>query len=156
MNFKEAFAKARKEKGAGATFTWNGRQYTTDYKDEKPPTPTRPQARPETEGTSRTSRPRARPSALPSKVTTSRLSDVRNGRGDGATETTRRRSDRAIDRASTAGASNKPTQANTRSVSTGTRQGLVSPTFRKQMDSVRKALGGGSNTGSRGSRRNTR
>lgn len=33
-SFNEAFKKARKEKGAGATFTWNGKKYTTDYKDE--------------------------------------------------------------------------------------------------------------------------
>lgn len=39
--FKEAFAKARKELGAGKTFTWNGKSYTTDLAGEK-----RPKARP--------------------------------------------------------------------------------------------------------------
>lgn len=33
-SFNEAFKKARKEKGAGATFMWNGKKYTTDYKEE--------------------------------------------------------------------------------------------------------------------------
>jgi len=32
--FKEAFAKARKEKGPGKTFTWNGKTYTTDRADD--------------------------------------------------------------------------------------------------------------------------
>lgn len=34
-SFNEAFKAARKAKGAGATFTWNGKKYTTDYKEEK-------------------------------------------------------------------------------------------------------------------------
>lgn len=29
-SFKEAFAKARKELGAGKTFTWNGKLYSTN------------------------------------------------------------------------------------------------------------------------------
>lgn len=33
-SFNEAFKAARKAKGAGATFTWNGKKYTTDYKEE--------------------------------------------------------------------------------------------------------------------------
>jgi hypothetical protein len=46
--FKEAFAKARKELGAGKTFTWNGKSYTTDLAEEagKKATP-KPKARPE-------------------------------------------------------------------------------------------------------------
>jgi len=46
--FKEAFAKARKELGAGKTFTWNGKSYTTDYAEEagKKAAP-KPKARPE-------------------------------------------------------------------------------------------------------------
>ncbi len=35
VTFNEAFKAARKAKGAGATFTWNGKKYTTDYKEEK-------------------------------------------------------------------------------------------------------------------------
>lgn len=34
MTFKEAFAKARKAKGAGKTFTWNGKSYSTNYAEE--------------------------------------------------------------------------------------------------------------------------
>jgi hypothetical protein len=47
--FKEAFAAARKEKGAGKTFTWNGKSYTTDRADDKKPAPTassKPKAKP--------------------------------------------------------------------------------------------------------------
>ena len=33
-SFKEAFKAARKAQGAGGTFTWNGKLYTTDYKEE--------------------------------------------------------------------------------------------------------------------------
>lgn len=58
MTFKEAFARARKEKGAGKTFTWNGKSYSTNYKEEPSAKSTRPKARPE--GTAPT-RPRARP-----------------------------------------------------------------------------------------------
>lgn len=112
MTFKEAFTKARKEKGAGATFTWNGKQYTTDYKEENGPT--RPQPRPETEGTSRTTRPRARPSAATPKVTTTSLD--RNRKSDDRTQAQRRMVERAIGRAekANAGASMKPTQTSTR------------------------------------------
>lgn len=33
-SFSEAFAAARKKQGAGGTFTWNGKSYSTDYKEE--------------------------------------------------------------------------------------------------------------------------
>lgn len=48
-SFKAAFAAARKEKGAGKTFQWNGKTYTTDYASEKSTTPStspRPKAKP--------------------------------------------------------------------------------------------------------------
>jgi hypothetical protein len=35
MSFGKAFAAARKEKGAGKTFTWKGSSYTTDQADDK-------------------------------------------------------------------------------------------------------------------------
>lgn len=35
MSFKKAFAAARKEMGAGKTFTWKGNSYTTNLKEEK-------------------------------------------------------------------------------------------------------------------------
>jgi hypothetical protein len=38
--FNEAFAAARKELGAGKTFTWNGKQYTTENKQEQTPNST--------------------------------------------------------------------------------------------------------------------
>jgi hypothetical protein len=47
--FKETFAAKRKELGAGKTFTWNGKSYTTDRADDKKPAPTasnKPKARP--------------------------------------------------------------------------------------------------------------
>ena len=45
--FKEAFAAARKEKGAGKTFTYKGDTYSTNYaEEEKKPTGTKPKAKP--------------------------------------------------------------------------------------------------------------
>lgn len=35
MSFGKAFAAARKDKGAGKTFTWKGNSYTTDRADDK-------------------------------------------------------------------------------------------------------------------------
>lgn len=61
MTFKEAFAKARKEKGAGKTFTWNGKQYTTDYASDGK-APVRPKARP-TAAPTDSPKPRAKPGA---------------------------------------------------------------------------------------------
>ena len=56
-SFSKAFAAARKEKGAGKTFQWNGKSYTTDYASEK-------------SNSSRSSRPKARPTASsPTKST---------------------------------------------------------------------------------------
>lgn len=47
--FKEAFAKARKELGAGKTFTWNGKSYSTNVEGEdKGATSPKPKARPAT------------------------------------------------------------------------------------------------------------
>jgi len=45
--FKEEFAKKRKELGAGKTFTWNGKSYSTDYAEEKKSAKgTKPKAKP--------------------------------------------------------------------------------------------------------------
>jgi hypothetical protein len=47
-SFAQAFAKARKEKGAGKTFMWNGKSYSTNYKEEVSKAPSnspRPKAR---------------------------------------------------------------------------------------------------------------
>ena len=35
MTFKKAFNAARKEKGAGKVFTWKGKRYTTNLKEEE-------------------------------------------------------------------------------------------------------------------------
>ncbi len=53
-SFKEAFTAARKDKGAGGTFTWNGKKYTTDRADDKKATPgsKAPPRRPTTKGPS--------------------------------------------------------------------------------------------------------
>lgn len=67
MSFGKAFAAARKEKGAGKTFSWRGNSYTTDYKEEKPKgstsrssAPSAPPARPTAERESRGPSTRAR------------------------------------------------------------------------------------------------
>tara|TARA_R110002073_G_scaffold312111_3_gene483419 strand:- start:398 stop:844 length:447 start_codon:yes stop_codon:yes gene_type:complete len=38
-SFKSAFADARKAQGAGGTFTWNGKKYTTERADDKKKSP---------------------------------------------------------------------------------------------------------------------
>jgi hypothetical protein len=38
-SFKSAFAAARKAQGAGGTFTWNGKKYTTERADDKKKSP---------------------------------------------------------------------------------------------------------------------
>ena len=60
-DFSKAFAAARKEKGAGKTFTFKGKSYSTNYASDavKAPTP-RPKARSAAPRTS--PRPTARPS----------------------------------------------------------------------------------------------
>ena len=45
MSFSKAFAAARKEMGAGKTFSWKGKKYTTDLKEESASSP-KPKARP--------------------------------------------------------------------------------------------------------------
>ena len=48
MSFKKAFNAARIEKGAGKVFTWKGKRYTTDLKEEvsKKKKVTKPKPRP--------------------------------------------------------------------------------------------------------------
>lgn len=38
-SFKQAFVAARKAQGAGGTFTWNGKKYTTERADDKKKSP---------------------------------------------------------------------------------------------------------------------
>ena len=55
-SFSKAFAAARKEKGAGKTFQWNGKTYTTDLASEKSTTPSsspRAKAKPAKESSAR-------------------------------------------------------------------------------------------------------
>lgn len=52
--FSEAFAAARKAKGPGATFTWNGKKYSTDRADDT----AKPKARPN--APAKSPRPQAR------------------------------------------------------------------------------------------------
>lgn len=65
-SFREAFAAARKAKGPGATFTWNGKSYSTNTADDAKSS--RPKARSKTaptvskRPTTRTS-PKSAPSA---------------------------------------------------------------------------------------------
>lgn len=94
MNFGKAFAAARKEKGAGKTFTWKGKSYTTNYKEEakKPAKKTAKKTAPKS-----SARPKTKPKG---EITTRRLTPVKDqGRGDGRAETDRRRTDALIDMA---------------------------------------------------------
>jgi len=81
--FKEAFAAARKEKGAGKTFMHNGKSYSTDYAEEvkgtKPkakPAPTKPKARPAglnpQSGAARSTAGKVKPAATPAMSGASR------------------------------------------------------------------------------------
>ena len=63
-SFAEAFKAARKAKGPGATFTWNGKSYTTDRADDKKSTSgVKPKARPSTP--EKSPRPRLRSDVSP-------------------------------------------------------------------------------------------
>ena len=57
--FSKAFAEARKRLGAGKTFTWNGKSYSTDRADSKPAV-AKPKQRPAKMSAENT-RPKARP-----------------------------------------------------------------------------------------------
>jgi hypothetical protein len=46
MSFSKAFAAARKEMGAGKTFSWKGKSYSTNYKEESGASTPKPKARP--------------------------------------------------------------------------------------------------------------
>jgi hypothetical protein len=48
--FKEAFAAARKEKGAGKTFMYNGKSYSTNYDKEQVDKSDKPKAKPAAAG----------------------------------------------------------------------------------------------------------
>lgn len=92
MSFKKAFAAARKEKGSGKKFTWKGKSYSTNTKEDnaKKTTakkkPVRPKARPESGSAVKTSpRPKARAGSL-SAVKTSLRPKARDKEAPTATE----------------------------------------------------------------------
>jgi hypothetical protein len=64
MSFSKAFAAARKEMGKGKTFTWKGKSYSTDYKEESKERKTTPAKSPA---------PRPRPVANRDEITMSVL-----------------------------------------------------------------------------------
>jgi len=63
MSFKKAFNAARKAKGAGKVFTWKGKRYTTDLKEEvsKKKKVTKPKPRPKSGATKKIVKPKKRP-----------------------------------------------------------------------------------------------
>jgi hypothetical protein len=99
LSFGKAFNAARKEKGKGKTFTWKGKSYTTNYKEEVKKPKVKPKARDTskkvggTKAAVKTSlRPRARPGPpAGGKIETKSLTS--GGRGDGAAEVRKRKTD---------------------------------------------------------------
>ena len=103
LSFGKAFNAARKEKGKGKTFTWKGKSYTTNYKEEikKPKVKAKVKPKPRsssekvggTKAAPKTSlRPKLRPGPPPNgKIETKSLAS--GGRGDGAAEVRKRRTD---------------------------------------------------------------
>ena len=62
MSFKKAFAAARKAQGAGKVFTWKGKRYTTNTKeDEAKKKVTKPKPRPKSGSAKKTVKPKKRP-----------------------------------------------------------------------------------------------
>ena len=106
MSFSKAFAAARKEMGAGKTFSWKGKKYTTDLKEEVKgaKSPVKPKARPEglkaktTSAPTTSIRPKRKPvdsgsmeGAKDRKVQTTaelRAAKAKGGRGEGAVRPT--------------------------------------------------------------------
>lgn len=97
LSFGKAFNAARKEKGKGKAFTWKGKSYTTNFKEEEKPKVTRPKARTAAVGGSATApkkslRPQLRPGPpADNKIEVKSL--LSGGRGDGAAEVRKRRTD---------------------------------------------------------------
>lgn len=60
-SFKEAFAAARKKLGAGKTFEWNGKSYSTNYKEET--------GKSASAAPTKSIRPKANPKAAPKPTT---------------------------------------------------------------------------------------
>ena len=97
LSFGKAFNAARKAKGKGETFPWRGKSYSTNYKEEEEPKVTRPKGRTAAVGGSDTApkkslRPKTRPGP-PAGGKIESKSLLAGGRGDGAAEVRKRRTD---------------------------------------------------------------
>lgn len=75
MSFSKAFAAARKEMGAGKTFSWKGKSYSTNYKEESGASTPKPKARPArldaTSGASRSTAGKVKPKGILKDVSAS-------------------------------------------------------------------------------------
>jgi hypothetical protein len=81
-SFKEAFAAARKKLGAGKTFEWNGKSYSTNLKEEV--------SKPASAAPTKSIRPKANPKAAPKPTTDLTDSQMRSLRAVGATDLDKR------------------------------------------------------------------
>ena len=99
LSFGKAFNAARKAQGKGKTFTWKGKSYTTNYKEEEKPKVKRPKARDTSKkvnGTKAAPKTSLRPKARPGPPAGDKIevkSLTSGGRGDGAAEVRKRRTD---------------------------------------------------------------
>ena len=99
LSFGKAFNAARKEKGKGKKFTWKGKSYTTNYKEEEKPKVTRPKARDTSKkvgGSDTAPKKSLRPKTRPGPPAGDKIevkSLLSGGRGDGAAEVRKRRTD---------------------------------------------------------------
>ena len=99
LSFGKAFNAARKEKGKGKTFTWKGKSYTTNFKEEEKKPKVKPKARDTSKkvgGTKAAPRTSLRPKTRPGPPAGGKIeakSLLAGGRGDGAAEVRKRRTD---------------------------------------------------------------
>ena len=113
MSFSKAFAAARKEMGKGKTFTWKGKSYTTDLKEEAaakkskkkdsvpvpPPRPSNIGGAPIKEMEPSSTKSQRTMSMRGGKITETNLDKKSSGRGSGEGEAFTRRMQAAVDRA---------------------------------------------------------
>lgn len=101
MSFNKAFAAARKEMGAGKTFTWKGKSYTTNLKEEAPK---KASAAPTTSKRPAPAKRDVMAGYRAGDVTTSKITKPTSGRGDGGMEMVKRTAERALQKAGKASA----------------------------------------------------